>query len=468
VAARPEASAAPPGAAADGGDAKTFAGALEVARRPAEGADQAKANGNAGGEHDGQAGGKADEPDAADSPRDPAPPDLTGLMPGWHALLAPVATGVATAAQAASKARDRASDAAALLAGDASSARDSRLTDDAASVAAAAVGVGAGIGAGAGVGVGVGSSQRGERRDGKASSASPALASVATTTPNTTTAEATPRVRPAAAEVLPAPPAAGAVDVAAAVARDDSARRESRAVDGAGVGSAQRSERSDSHAATAPTPPALFAAAAPGSASHEIATRIAAAAADALSAPPAANARSSDAPSAATLSALAGPAFAPREGLAILAPPAAPFEAHLAAALDSPAFAPALATQVKWLVQDGVQQARLSLNPAEMGPVAVQIVLDGTQARVDFSADMASTRAAIEASLPMLAAALHDSGLTLAGGGVFDGQARHGAQGQPQGGPAQPRADAAAPPTGGEKIAPPPLRAARGLVDLVA
>jgi len=95
-------------------------------------------------------------------------------------------------------------------------------------------------------------------------------------------------------------------------------------------------------------------------------------------------------------------------------------------------------------------------------------VLDGTQARVDFSADMASTRAAIEASLPMLAAALHDSGLTLAGGGVFDGQARHGAQGQQQSGPAQPRADGAPTPAAGEKTATTAVRKARGLVDLVA
>jgi len=58
------------------------------------------------------------------------------------------------------------------------------------------------------------------------------------------------------------------------------------------------------------------------------------------------------------------------------------------------------------------------MNPAEMGPVSVQIVMDGTQARVDFGADMAATRHAIEAGLPELASALRDAGFTLAGGGV--------------------------------------------------
>jgi len=53
-----------------------------------------------------------------------------------------------------------------------------------------------------------------------------------------------------------------------------------------------------------------------------------------------------------------------------------------------------------------------------MGPVSVQIVMDGTQARVDFGADVAATRHAIEAGLPELASALRDAGFTLAGGGV--------------------------------------------------
>jgi flagellar hook-length control protein FliK len=60
----------------------------------------------------------------------------------------------------------------------------------------------------------------------------------------------------------------------------------------------------------------------------------------------------------------------------------------------------------------------LHLNPAEMGPVAVQIVMDGTHARIEFGADAAGTRQLIESSLPDLAAALREAGLTLTGGGV--------------------------------------------------
>lgn len=99
--------------------------------------------------------------------------------------------------------------------------------------------------------------------------------------------------------------------------------------------------------------------------------------------------------------------------------------ATVPAPIDSPAFAPSLATQVRWWASDGVQQAQLQLNPAEMGPVTVRIVvLDGREARIDFSADLAATRSAIEAALPVLAAALDDGGLKLTGGGVHDGSAQ--------------------------------------------
>jgi flagellar hook-length control protein FliK len=92
--------------------------------------------------------------------------------------------------------------------------------------------------------------------------------------------------------------------------------------------------------------------------------------------------------------------------------------AHVRAAVGSPEFPQELGVQLSVLARDGVQQAELHLNPAEMGPVSVQIVMDGTQAHIDFGADVAATRHAIEAGLPELASALRDAGFTLAGGGV--------------------------------------------------
>ena len=115
---------------------------------------------------------------------------------------------------------------------------------------------------------------------------------------------------------------------------------------------------------------------------------------------------------------------------------AVPTPVLLATPVTAPSFAQELGLRMSVLARDGVQHAELHLNPADMGPVSVQIVLDGNQARVEFGADMAATRAAIEAGLPALAGALRDAGFTLSGGGVSQhsrgrGEARDGGSAAP-------------------------------------
>ncbi len=87
--------------------------------------------------------------------------------------------------------------------------------------------------------------------------------------------------------------------------------------------------------------------------------------------------------------------------------------------LASPDFAKALGAQVSLFARNGLAQAELQLTPAEMGPIRIQIAIDGVHARVDFAADSAATRQVIERGLPELASALREQGLTLSGGGVF-------------------------------------------------
>jgi flagellar hook-length control protein FliK len=94
--------------------------------------------------------------------------------------------------------------------------------------------------------------------------------------------------------------------------------------------------------------------------------------------------------------------------------------------VGSPGFAPALGARISILARDGIEHAQLRLNPAELGPVAVQLALDGTNVRVDLAADHWATRQALEQALPSLAASLRDAGFTLSGGGV----SQQGAQGQ--------------------------------------
>ena len=150
----------------------------------------------------------------------------------------------------------------------------------------------------------------------------------------------------------------------------------------------------------------------------------------------------------------------------------------LAQPLYSPAFAPELAARISVWAADGVQQAQLLLNPAEMGPVAVQIVVEGQQAQISFHAEQADTRAVLERSLPDLAAALRDAGLTLSGGGVFQsasgqtgGRSQAGAGADAEAGSRSPRRAAAGGSdavTDATRRALPPARATRGVVDLYA
>ncbi|MGM9483842.1 flagellar hook-length control protein FliK [Roseateles sp. NT4] len=184
---------------------------------------------------------------------------------------------------------------------------------------------------------------------------------------------------------------------------------------------------SDSHARAADTPHAK---------GIELAAdKAAAARSDSSQALQTATATPSEAaPRAAAVTDVAAPNFAAVLAQAMPATAAAADTAPVGAngqvnaAVHSSAFAPELGARVSLLAVDGVQQAELQLNPSDMGPVAVQIVVDGNQAQVSFHAAQAETRQALEQSLPDLAAALQNQGLTLSGGGVFQ-QAPRDAQG---------------------------------------
>jgi flagellar hook-length control protein FliK len=150
----------------------------------------------------------------------------------------------------------------------------------------------------------------------------------------------------------------------------------------------------------------------------------------------------------------------------------------VAARPGSPAFAGELSARLVTFVREGVEHARLHLNPAEMGPVEVRIRIEGDAARVLLAAEQAPTRQWLEQALPSLAGGLREAGLTLAGGGVFerghggggggsddgdggDGRAPEGGRGAPRGDADQALGEAAAARALG-------LPRRRGVVDLVA
>ncbi len=118
-----------------------------------------------------------------------------------------------------------------------------------------------------------------------------------------------------------------------------------------------------------------------------------------------------------TLLAAAAPGAAGAAGAAAMAVQA---EVHLPATPGSADFGPQLGTQISTFVRDGIEHARLHLNPAEMGPVSVQIQIDGQTALVHLSAENPHTRQALEEAMHLLAGSLREAGLTLTGGGVFE------------------------------------------------
>lgn len=165
-------------------------------------------------------------------------------------------------------------------------------------------------------------------------------------------------------------------------------------------------------------------------------------------------------------------AAAAQQAVAAAAPgrdAAQPLPVVLNTPLAAPEFPQAMGVRIGVLAQNGIEHAELQLNPAEMGPVSVRIVVDGAQARVDFGADVAATRQAIEASLPALAGALRDAGFTLTGGGVSQHahpQREGSGQGQAGSGGTGARGE---PGHGDDKAAAPQHRVVRaGGVDLYA
>lgn len=80
----------------------------------------------------------------------------------------------------------------------------------------------------------------------------------------------------------------------------------------------------------------------------------------------------------------------------------------------------ALGERVLWLIGNRVSAAQLSLNPPELGPLEVRILLDGDQAQLHFVSAHAHVREALEGALPRLREMLGEAGIQLLDAGVHD------------------------------------------------
>lgn len=88
--------------------------------------------------------------------------------------------------------------------------------------------------------------------------------------------------------------------------------------------------------------------------------------------------------------------------------------------LQSKAWNAVLSNRVVWMAREGIQQAALRLNPANLGPVEVRLSMHHDQANVTFIAHNAATRDALEQALPRLRESFLENGLELADANVSD------------------------------------------------
>jgi len=86
----------------------------------------------------------------------------------------------------------------------------------------------------------------------------------------------------------------------------------------------------------------------------------------------------------------------------------------------TPQFSEELGQQVRVFVNNGLQEARLQLTPADLGKVQITINLEGDHARVVFVAETAVARDLLDQSMPRLREMLQQSGIQLAQGDVND------------------------------------------------
>ena len=137
-------------------------------------------------------------------------------------------------------------------------------------------------------------------------------------------------------------------------------------------------------------------------------------AAFAAAAPPMQSAPDLAVPSAPALVAPGGQAtLPPTVAAASDTAASAPFNLNIAAAPGSVQFGPELGERVLWLIRDGLHEARLQLNPRELGPVEVRLSVGDGAAQVNFSTQHAGTAAAVQQSLPQLRDLLAQQGLQL-------------------------------------------------------
>lgn len=86
--------------------------------------------------------------------------------------------------------------------------------------------------------------------------------------------------------------------------------------------------------------------------------------------------------------------------------------------LGSPAWQQALSQQVSMFTRNGIHNAEIRLNPAELGVIKINLRMNSDQANLHFVSENHQVRAVLEAAMPQLRTSLAESGINLNAGSV--------------------------------------------------
>lgn len=84
----------------------------------------------------------------------------------------------------------------------------------------------------------------------------------------------------------------------------------------------------------------------------------------------------------------------------------------VAAGVETPEFGQGLADRLSYMVGNNLNGAKLQVNPPQLGPIEVQIAVQGSHAQVWLTSHSAVTRDALESSSPKLREMLGTQGFT--------------------------------------------------------
>jgi len=98
---------------------------------------------------------------------------------------------------------------------------------------------------------------------------------------------------------------------------------------------------------------------------------------------------------------------------------------HVPAPVNDPRWAQQFSERVVWLARGDVQNAQINVNPAQLGPIQINISLNGDQMTAHFAVANQEVRQAIEDAMPRLREMLSGAGINL-------GQSNVGSQAQQQ------------------------------------